>query len=47
MMRYADELREPAEYFDEVPTAKPQKDMVDLSGTAHRQEIRFIRCDEV
>ena len=31
MLRYADELRSPAEYFDEVPTAKPQKDMVDLA----------------
>jgi DNA end-binding protein Ku len=31
MLRYADELRDPAEYFDEVPSAKPQKDMVDLA----------------
>jgi DNA end-binding protein Ku len=31
MLRYADELRDPAEYFDEVPGAKPQKDMVDLA----------------
>jgi DNA end-binding protein Ku len=31
LLRYADELREPAEYFDEVPTEKPQKDMVDLA----------------
>jgi DNA end-binding protein Ku len=31
LLRYAEELREPAEYFDEVPTAKPQKDMVDLA----------------
>ena len=31
ILRYANELREPAEYFDEVPTAKPQKDMVDLA----------------
>src|SRR6516162_8954494 len=30
LLRYVNELREPAEYFDEVPTAKPQKDMVDL-----------------
>jgi hypothetical protein len=30
MLRYADELRDPAEYFDKVPTAKSQKDMVDL-----------------
>jgi DNA end-binding protein Ku len=31
MLRYADELRNPAEYFDEVPASKPQKDMVDLA----------------
>jgi DNA end-binding protein Ku len=31
LLRYAEELRDPAEYFDEVPTAKPQKDMVDLA----------------
>jgi DNA end-binding protein Ku len=31
LLRYADELRAPAEYFDEVPTVKPQKDMVDLA----------------
>lgn len=31
MLRYADELREPADYFDEVPTAKPDKEMVDLA----------------
>jgi DNA end-binding protein Ku len=31
MLRYSDELRNPAEYFDEVPSAKPQKDMVDLA----------------
>jgi DNA end-binding protein Ku len=31
LLRYAEELRDPAEYFDEVPKAKPQKDMVDLA----------------
>jgi hypothetical protein len=31
MLRYADELRDPAEYFDEVPSAKPQKGMIDLA----------------
>jgi DNA end-binding protein Ku len=35
MLRYTDELRNPAGYFDDVPTAKPQKDMVDLA-------VRFI-----
>jgi len=31
MLRYADELRNPADFFDEVPTEKPQKEMVDLA----------------
>jgi len=31
MLRYADELRKPAEYFDEVPSSKPDKEMVDLA----------------
>jgi DNA end-binding protein Ku len=31
MLRYAGELRNPAEYFDEVPSAKPDKEMVDLA----------------
>jgi DNA end-binding protein Ku len=31
MLRYADELREPAEYYDDLPTAKPDKEMVDLA----------------
>lgn len=31
MLRYADELREPADYFDEVPSAKPEKEMIDLA----------------
>lgn len=31
MLRYADELRGADDYFDEVPTAKPDKEMVDLA----------------
>ena len=31
LLRYADELRHPTAYFDEVPEAKPQKEMVDLA----------------
>jgi DNA end-binding protein Ku len=31
MLRYAEELRSPADYFDEVPSAKPDKEMVDLA----------------
>jgi len=31
MLRYSDELRDPSEYFDEVPKGKPQKEMIDLA----------------
>ena len=31
MLRYADELKDAALFFDEVPTAKPDKEMVDLA----------------
>ncbi|MEZ5900583.1 MAG: Ku protein [Hyphomicrobiaceae bacterium] len=31
MLRYADELRDPADYFDEVPDMKPDKEMIDLA----------------
>ena len=31
MLRYSDELKKPAQFFDEVPTAKPDKEMVDLA----------------
>lgn len=31
MLRYEEELRKPDDFFDEVPTAKPDKEMVDLA----------------
>lgn len=31
MLRYADELRDAGDYFDEIPKAKPDKEMVDLA----------------
>jgi len=31
MLRYVEELRDPAEFFGEVPNAKPQSEMVDLA----------------
>ena len=31
MLRYAEELRDPADFFDDVPTTKPDKEMVDLA----------------
>jgi DNA end-binding protein Ku len=31
MLRYADELRKSEDFFDEIPTTKPEKEMVDLA----------------
>ena len=31
MLRYQEELKEPEQFFDEVPTGKPDKEMVDLA----------------
>jgi DNA end-binding protein Ku len=31
MLRYADELRDPADYFEDVPNQKPDKEMVELA----------------
>jgi DNA end-binding protein Ku len=31
LLRYAEELRDPADFFDEVPDAKPDKEMIDLA----------------
>jgi DNA end-binding protein Ku len=31
MLRYAEELRDPADFFDEVPASKPEAEMIDLA----------------
>ncbi len=31
MLRYEEELREPEDFFDEIPSVKPDKEMVDLA----------------
>ncbi len=31
MLRYADEIKKASSFFDEVPTAKPDKEMIDLA----------------
>ncbi len=31
MLRYADELKEPEQFFDDIPSMKPDKEMVDLA----------------
>lgn len=38
MLRYADELREPADFFEEVPDEKPQKEMIDLAVQLIKQK---------
>lgn len=31
MLRYAEELKQPQDFFDDIPTAKPDREMVDLA----------------
>ena len=31
MLRYSEELRDPSDFFTEVPTAKPKKELIDLA----------------
>lgn len=38
MLRYADELRKPEDFFDEVPSEKPAKEMVDLAVQLIKQK---------
>ncbi len=38
MLRYADELRDPKPYFEDVPNGKPDKEMVALGQGADRPE---------
>lgn len=46
MLRYADELRDPLEYFDEVPPEKPQKDMVDLATQLISQKSSAFKAEK-
>ena len=42
-LRYAEELRTPKDFFDEVPTIKPDKEMVDLAVDSSTEvQARFI-----
>ena len=45
MLRYADELRDPADFFTEVPKAKPQKEMVDLAVQLIEQKTTPFKPD--
>ncbi len=40
MLRYADELRDPADFFSEVPKTKPQKEMIDLAVQLIEQKTK-------
>ncbi len=46
MLRYADELRDAASFFDEVPTAKPEKEMVDLAIELINRKSGMFKPDE-
>ena len=46
MLRYAEELRDPAAYFDEVPSAKPDKEMVDLAVQLIEKKSEIFRPEK-
>jgi DNA end-binding protein Ku len=46
MLRYADELKDAAPFFDEVPTAKPEKEMVDLAIELINRKSGMFKPDE-
>jgi len=46
MLRYADELKGAAPFFDEVPTAKPEKEMVDLAVELINRKSGKFKPDE-
>ncbi len=45
LLRYATELRDPADFFDEVPSAKPSKEMVDLALQLINQKAAPFKPD--
>lgn len=45
MLRYADELRDPAPYFEEVPSAKPDKEMVSLAKELIAKKSAKFKAD--
>lgn len=46
MLRYVEELRDPADYFDEVPSGKPDKEMVDLAVQLIRKKSAPFKPDQ-
>lgn len=45
MLRYAEELRQPADFFDEVPTAKADKEMVELAVQLIEKKAAPFKAD--
>lgn len=43
MLRYAKELRDPSDFFNEVPAAKPSKEMVDLALQLIKQKATSFK----
>ncbi len=46
MLRYAEELRDPADFFEEIPKAAPQKEMVDLAVQLIEQKAKPFRAED-
>ena len=46
MLRYADELRDPADFFEDVPGDKPDKEMVDLAVELIERKSGSFKPDE-
>jgi DNA end-binding protein Ku len=45
MLRYADELRDPKPYFEDVPTSKPDKEMVGLAKELIQKKSAKFKAD--
>ncbi|MGE8942662.1 Ku protein [Leptospira interrogans] len=46
MLRYANELKDPAEFFDKVPEMKPPKEMIDLAVQLIDSKAGPFKADE-
>jgi DNA end-binding protein Ku len=46
MLRYAEELRDPGDYFDDVPDEKPDKEMVDLAVQLIEKKSSAFKPDQ-
>jgi DNA end-binding protein Ku len=46
MLRYAEELRDPADYYDNIPTAKPDKEMLELATQLIEKKSAPFKADK-